>query len=92
MKSSTLCLIGNLMQRRILIIDETNKISVPIFIDDGKDFLQVWGIDSNGDKNIVVEKIPHGFKKPPFVVQAKVISEHAGRVEGFEKNMKTFER
>lgn len=92
MMSWTLCSTGNPMQRTITIIDETNNISCRVVLDEEKQFLQVWGIDAVGEKNIVVEKIEHGFKRSPFVVQARVISEHAGRVPDFKKNMEIFER
>lgn len=57
------------MVREISIIDKTNGVRCDITLDDEKQFLQVYGIDHKGEKNLIVEKIEYPYKKPPFVIR-----------------------
>lgn len=55
-------------KRTFLILDKTSGNHVEITIDENREFLEVWPIDHNGEKQLIVQSRAHPFVKPPFIV------------------------
>lgn len=60
------------MIRQFLILDKTSGNNIEIAINDDNEFLEVWPIEHNGEKNIVIHKRIHPYEKPPFIIREAI--------------------